>query len=99
MSASPESFRGLLDEAKKCYDNAVRLTRERDDDGFIRLVRSDDIDSAVEDLSRTEGKLRTKLRDLKKDSKQRAAYEDQLEKIVSLLSDLREKQRRRNCRK
>lgn len=98
MSASPESFRGLLDEAKKCYDNAVRLTQERDD-GFIRLVRSDDIDSAVEDLSRMEGKLRTKLRDLKKDSKQRAAYEDQLEKIVSLLSDLREKQRHRNCRK
>ena len=96
MLASPSSFKGLLKKAQKVYDEAYDMTRETDVDGFIKIVTWNDIEKAVKNLSEMKGLLKIKIRELDKDKSSRNKYEKQLEKIIKLLLELREKQVDRN---
>ena len=69
---------------------------ETDVDGFIKIVTWNNIDQAVENLSEMKGLLKIKIRELDKDKSSRNKYEKQLEKIIKLLLELREKQVDRN---
>lgn len=95
-TASPETYRGLLDDAWKTYEEALELVRGIDDRGFRKLVRRDDIDLAVEKLSEMKGTLKTKIKELKENSKEKDKYELVQTEIGKLLSELREKQCERN---
>lgn len=97
MLASPSSFKGLLKRAKKVYDEACAMTRETDADGFIKIVKWNDIDQAVENLSEMKGILKIKIRELDKNKSSKNKYEKQLEEIKKLLSELRGKQADRNA--
>lgn len=69
--SGPESFRGLLKSAHKCYREACEATSESDEGGFFQLVSWATIDSAIISLSEKHGELKAKIADLKKDSKKR----------------------------
>lgn len=95
-TASPETYRGLLDDARKTYEEALELVQGIDDRGFRKLVRWNDIDLAVEKLSEMNGTLKTKIKELKENSKEKNKYESVRKEIEKLLSELREKQCERN---
>lgn len=94
--SSPETYRGLLEYARKTYRDAMKSVQATNSSGFRRLVRWDEIDLAVEKLSETKGMLRIKIKELDESSKAKKKYEIELNKIVKLLGELREKQRTRN---
>ena len=89
MSASPESFRGILKNAKHVYNEAVKNTQTKDDKGFIRLVKYKDIDDAIVSLSKIEGILETKINDLSKNSTEKPKYAKIYKEVIELKENLR----------
>lgn len=95
-TSSPETYKGLLSKAAKLCEETEVLVSKVDADGFINLVRWNDIDQAVEKLSEMKGILDTKIKELQKNSTRSAEYEVTKTRIENLLSSIRKRQRMRN---
>lgn len=93
--SSPESYRGLMKRAQRCYEESYCCIRGIDSEGFTRLVKWDSIDHAAENLASMKRELTIKIKELNKDSKVKGKYVEMLEKIDSLLCELHEVRKNR----
>lgn len=98
MSATPETYRGVLKNAEKCYTDALKYAQHagedgyvRDKDGFIVLQRLESFDDAIENLTRMEGFLSAKIDDFpkKSDSPKKLKYEEHRSKIHTLIKEIK----------
>lgn len=95
-TSSPETYKGLLSKAAKLCEETEVLVSKVDADGFINLVRWNDIDQAVEKLSEMNGFLEAKIKELPKNSPRLADYKAMKTRIENSLSSIRKTQRMRN---